>query len=116
VGFELIFYTTAILFVLLAWDSSKLSPHFRRLGGLIQNFHWLGMPSKTPYFVLQAFDDLIATSVSAMRVIIYALTIKLESKCGLFQSFSFIILVRITRFPRESLADFCSCLNISVHR
>ena len=42
-----------------------------------------------------------------MRVIIYALTIKLESKCGLFQSFSFCYIVRITRFPRESLADLC---------
>lgn len=40
--------------------------------------------------------------------VIYALTIKLEPKGGLFRSaFSFCYIVRITRFPRESLADLC---------
>ena len=39
--------------------SRKLSPHDRRSGDLMLDIHRLGMPSKTPYFVLLAFDDLL---------------------------------------------------------
>lgn len=83
--------------------SRKLSPHVRRSGDLMLDLHRLGMPSKTPYFVLLAFDDLLLFQYKLTEVDFSLLR---ASKCGRFQSFSFIYIVRITRFPRESLTDF----------
>jgi len=63
-----------------------------------------------PRFPTSSYSSLVTIALLQYQLpeVIYALTIKLEPKGGLFRSaFSFCYIVRITRFPRESLADLC---------